>query len=215
VKFKTWMLAAALAAMTSSANAAVITWTYDSTITMATGPLFHLGDTVQVSVTMDTSVVPYTNVPTVLASHAVLSVSFGSSTATQGGNLAIFNNSGVGSPIVWEDRFAASANLTLPNGLPLGALFLLFLDQGPSPANLTALTSTAIPLSPLDPASFDTAKASYFMPRPGGAFEQYEASLNAISAVPEPSTWAMMILGFGVVGLVAYRRSKKQVAAAA
>jgi len=28
----------------------------------------------------------------------------------------------------------------------------------------------------------------------------------SIAAVPEPSTWAMMILGFAGVGFVAYRR---------
>jgi hypothetical protein len=28
----------------------------------------------------------------------------------------------------------------------------------------------------------------------------------AVSAVPEPSTWAMMILGFAGVGFMAYRR---------
>jgi hypothetical protein len=33
------------------------------------------------------------------------------------------------------------------------------------------------------------------------------------SAVPEPSTWAMMILGFAALGFVAYRRSRKTVAA--
>jgi PEP-CTERM motif len=30
-----------------------------------------------------------------------------------------------------------------------------------------------------------------------------------VSAVPEPSTWAMMILGFAGIGLMAYRRSRK------
>jgi hypothetical protein len=35
------------------------------------------------------------------------------------------------------------------------------------------------------------------------------------SAVPELSTWAMMLLGFGGVGLLAYRRSKKTLAATA
>jgi hypothetical protein len=29
---------------------------------------------------------------------------------------------------------------------------------------------------------------------------------NAVSAVPEPSTWAMMILGFCGVGFMTYRR---------
>jgi hypothetical protein len=31
----------------------------------------------------------------------------------------------------------------------------------------------------------------------------------AVSAVPEPSTWAMMILGFAGVGFTAYRRKSK------
>jgi hypothetical protein len=31
----------------------------------------------------------------------------------------------------------------------------------------------------------------------------------ATAAVPEPSTWAMMILGFAGVGFMAYRRSRK------
>jgi hypothetical protein len=30
-----------------------------------------------------------------------------------------------------------------------------------------------------------------------------------LTAVPEPSTWAMMILGFAGVGFMAYRRSRK------
>ena len=35
------------------------------------------------------------------------------------------------------------------------------------------------------------------------------------SAVPEPATWAMMIIGFAAIGFVAYRRGKKQVTVAA
>jgi hypothetical protein len=33
--------------------------------------------------------------------------------------------------------------------------------------------------------------------------------LGTVSAVPEPSTWAMMILGFAGVGFMAYRRKSK------
>ena len=32
---------------------------------------------------------------------------------------------------------------------------------------------------------------------------------NTVSAVPEPSTWAMMILGFAGIGFMAYRRKSK------
>jgi hypothetical protein len=37
----------------------------------------------------------------------------------------------------------------------------------------------------------------------------YGAGTFAVSAVPEPSTWAMMILGFGGVGFMAYRRKTR------
>jgi hypothetical protein len=33
-------------------------------------------------------------------------------------------------------------------------------------------------------------------------------TISTVAAVPEPSTWAMMILGFASVGLVAYRRKR-------
>jgi len=36
-----------------------------------------------------------------------------------------------------------------------------------------------------------------------------DVSVDAVAAVPEPSTWAMMILGFGGVGFMAYRRKSK------
>jgi hypothetical protein len=37
----------------------------------------------------------------------------------------------------------------------------------------------------------------------------------SVSAVPEPSTWAMMILGFAGIGFMTYRRSRKNVLALA
>ena len=47
-----------------------------------------------------------------------------------------------------------------------------------------------------------------------GSFDNYvnyndplvSGSISSISAVPEPSTWAMMILGFAGIGFMAYRR---------
>jgi hypothetical protein len=37
----------------------------------------------------------------------------------------------------------------------------------------------------------------------------FTGTMTAITAVPEPSTWAMMILGFAGVGFIAYRRKAK------
>ena len=34
--------------------------------------------------------------------------------------------------------------------------------------------------------------------------------IESIAAVPEPSTWAMMILGFAGVGFISYRRKSRR-----
>lgn len=43
----------------------------------------------------------------------------------------------------------------------------------------------------------------------GGQFIFSDGVFASTSAVPEPSTWAMMIIGFAGVGFIAYRRSRK------
>lgn len=43
-------------------------------------------------------------------------------------------------------------------------------------------------------------------------YEFFDVTVSAVSAVPEPSTWAMMILGFAGVGFMAYRRRKSALA---
>ncbi|SHK60939.1 PEP-CTERM protein-sorting domain-containing protein [Bradyrhizobium lablabi] len=43
----------------------------------------------------------------------------------------------------------------------------------------------------------------------GETLTAYSGSIVTISAVPEPSTWAMMILGFAGLGFMAYRRKSK------
>jgi hypothetical protein len=41
-----------------------------------------------------------------------------------------------------------------------------------------------------------------------GAFLSVDASVTLTGAVPEPSTWAMMILGFCGLGFMAYRKKR-------
>ena len=38
---------------------------------------------------------------------------------------------------------------------------------------------------------------------------------SAVAAVPEPSTWAMMLVGFGMIGTLARRRASRSIAATA
>lgn len=46
-------------------------------------------------------------------------------------------------------------------------------------------------------------------------FYLFGDTASAVSAVPEPSTWAMMVLGFAGIGFMAYRRKNKADLAAA
>jgi len=45
--------------------------------------------------------------------------------------------------------------------------------------------------------------------------DNFSITGTPVSAVPEPSTWAMLLLGFGGIGFVAYRRKSKPVLMAA
>lgn len=59
-------------------------------------------------------------------------------------------------------------------------------------------------------------KANVALYAPGAIFPTVtDLGTATISAVPEPSTWAMMILGFAAVAFVTYRRRNRAVALAA
>jgi PEP-CTERM motif len=49
----------------------------------------------------------------------------------------------------------------------------------------------------------------FFSINPAGNYVVDNGTFAVTAAVPEPSTWAMMILGFVGVGFTAYRRSRK------
>jgi choice-of-anchor C domain-containing protein len=70
---------------------------------------------------------------------------------------------------------------------------------------LESLTFTAGPSDTLTFASQDPSSPGYYGPVIGGVS----------IAIPEPSTWAMMLLGFAGLGYAGYRASRKNVAAAA
>jgi PEP-CTERM motif len=40
-----------------------------------------------------------------------------------------------------------------------------------------------------------------------------DGNVTTLAAVPEPSTWAMMLIGFASLGFVGYRASRKSAAA--
>ena len=52
------------------------------------------------------------------------------------------------------------------------------------------------------------ASGSYFTIPQNNELYGLQVSVSSVGAVPEPSTWAMMLLGFCGLGAVAYRRSR-------
>ncbi|SHK60755.1 PEP-CTERM protein-sorting domain-containing protein [Bradyrhizobium lablabi] len=83
--------------------------------------------------------------------------------------------------------------------LVIGGLTVIDLPGGHSPGDDT-VTYTG----PTGTFAFDLVYGEAF-----GAPAQLHIDLPLTSSVPEPSTWAMLILGFAGVGFMAYRRKSK------
>lgn len=62
------------------------------------------------------------------------------------------------------------------------------------------------------PLSFDTSAFSYVTPD-GTSYQTLLTRVRIEQAVPEPATWAMMLLGFGAIGAVARGRRDRRRAA--
>jgi hypothetical protein len=121
----------------------------------------------------------------------------------------------------------SSGSLTFNSAIGSGASTLEFFAdpanaQGANPLNTPGAlleSVSGVPLS--DPDSFSGSRITAFAA--GGPFSMTEtASLNLVggasvtgfnqsmqSGVPEPSTWAMLIAGFGLLSLVGYRKRQR------
>lgn len=80
-------------------------------------------------------------------------------------------------------------------GVPLTGFSVV---QSPSPVTIDSITATSVTFTYHEGISFG----------PGLYFDG-QFLTGSVSAVPEPSTWAMMMLGFAGVGFFAYRRKDK------
>jgi hypothetical protein len=91
--------------------------------------------------------------------------------------------------------------ITLADG---GSANGLVYDDGRPFGGLFVSSSTGLPSFDATPDEFDVALDS--------ATEDIGSSFNFLQvkgAIPEPSTWAMMLLGFAALGYVGYRKGKQ------
>jgi PEP-CTERM motif len=87
-------------------------------------------------------------------------------------------------------------NVAHDDGLTITINGITFLsDPGPTSPVITPVTYTG----PTGKFAFEVAYGECCGP----------PAVLAIAAVPEPSTWAMMLLGFAGIGFMAYRRKSK------
>lgn len=104
----------------------------------------------------------------------------------------VSGNKGLGQASITPDRYNVSFSVTLKPGESLSLLNFAFLASdlnGPTDADILLAQSTG--------------SALLAVPRLEGLSAQQIASIaNFTTPVPEPSTWAMMMLGFGALGLL-------------
>jgi hypothetical protein len=86
---------------------------------------------------------------------------------------------------------------------------------GGGSATVTLSTGDSFTITPTATATFigftsTTPITSVTIDYPGGVgVAGYGLDITSVSTVPEPSTWAMMLVGFAGLGLAGVRRSKK------
>lgn len=100
-----------------------------------------------------------------------------------------------------------------PSAAPVNGVDLTVFGFGFEDPTGTALTFSGLPSSKSDLAGFEYRAFSldfgdYLardLLRVSGQYDSY--SLSVFGAIPEPSTWLMLIVGFGVIGSALRRRS--------
>jgi choice-of-anchor A domain-containing protein len=111
------------------------------------------------------------------------------------GNGINFNNSNIGSNILWNFYDATSLSFNVQFG-----------------GTILAPNASVTNNSPIDGTLFASSYSGngelHYVPLSDASY------LDTVGAVPEPSTWAMFIVGFAAVGALAYRRRQRLSSAA-
>lgn len=112
------------------------------------------------------------------------------------GNGINFNTAALGSKILWNFYDATSLNFNVEFGGTILAPNALVRNSSPIDGTLFA-------------SSYEGNGELHYVPLSDAKY------FDRVGAVPEPSTWAMIIIGFAAVGTMAYRRRDRSAASAA
>jgi PEP-CTERM motif len=141
------------------------------------------------------------------------------------GELTWVNNATSNTDQNFNVSYTFTLHFTSPNNVQDQQLFSLNIQQptnppgdivtgltnvtlgGLGPFNLNGVTISDLKFSETGAGTYNSATGEWDNPEGGTSHLYITADFTA--AVPEPSTWAMMILGFAGVGFMAYRRKSK------
>jgi hypothetical protein len=110
-------------------------------------------------------------------------------------------------------KYTFSLNFTSPNNSFDSQVFNLNIQQttNPAPDNVGPFTLNGVTVSDIHFVEYGDGwydGSKWVNPEGGTSTLKIVADFTAAPAVPESSTWAMMILGFTGVGFMAYRRKR-------
>ncbi len=215
------------AAVHSPANAALVSFTGDGNFSNIT----NCGGSPSCSITNNGNVLKMSGASDYQNKPSTLTI-----TDIVGTNIPTDKNDYVIGKITWVNlatrntdqnfnvNYTFSLNFTSPSNAFDSQVFNLNIRQttNPSPDNVFNITQAT--LNNLGPFTLNGVTVSdihfveygdgwydgtkWVNPECGTSTLKIVADFPAVAAVPEPSTWAMMILGFGGVGFMAYRRKR-------
>ncbi len=123
-------------------------------------------------------------------------------------------------PNLYSDRFGGSFSMTFAPSAEWGALLSQYYD-GTGQLSVMAYDGADLVYSGTPTVGSETAPLFFGLSglgnitrvdiatTNGGQFPGTSLVEYGVAAVPEPTTWAMMILGFAGIGFMAYRRKSK------
>jgi hypothetical protein len=115
----------------------------------------------------------------------------------------------IGNQVRFDNVFGSFGGVSGLASISFGTNLIADLNINGTPLGFTQLIGNGPDLFTGNPGDPVFTLGSFNLSNP--FFGQNDVlTISAVAAVPEPSTWAMMVLGFAGVGFMAYRRNARR-----